>query len=131
MIKYTKELHLQHVAAWWDGKLQRAVKMFPEVVWGTSPYAPGHDHDPEYYRIRPEPHLRSWKPEEVPVGALIGYIHDKEKLSRGLITHTNGSMVWTTFEVLIPKETAYLLEKFEHSTDGGRTWLPCGVEESV
>jgi hypothetical protein len=84
------------------------------------------------YRVHPDdlnppptPKLRPWRPEEVPLGALI---------------QCKGGGCWRTMivgynqaqtpSVLIPDgrispETLFNFD--EHSLDGGRTWLPCGV----
>lgn len=75
------------------------------------------------YRIKPEPHYRPWKPEEVPVGARIRI---KETSFYSIIASCADNSVW------IPQSGYYLaqtlsLDKFEHSLDHGKTWLPCGV----
>lgn len=60
-----------------------------------------------------EPKLRPWKPDEVPLGA---WMRDKQSLRRYLIISDgleDGHADW--------------LSNYEHSTDGGKTWLPCGV----
>lgn len=85
------------------------------------------------YRIKPEPKLRPWKPEEVPVGALLKYLDVvavlsfKNELGFGFVSYsttTKGNAdarCWTYGRVY---------EEFiSHSTDGGKTWKPCGVEE--
>jgi len=87
------------------------------------------DSAPESYRIKPEPKLRPWKPEEVPVGALV-----RQK--------SIGPNVWRRVILLVTEESIalvhrtqimlYLLNEltdFEHSLDGGKIWLPCGVLE--
>lgn len=76
------------------------------------------------FRIRPTPRLRPWKPEEVPVGAIVR-VKDAAYI-RGIISFVdngclNGTGTWTSF--------ANALTNYEHSTDGGKTWLPCGVME--
>lgn len=81
---------------------------------------------PDNYRIKPTPTLRPWRPEEVPVGALI---HGKawNVTERGMIIH-----VYSTKVSVAPRYEFDLKELFtdcEHSTDGGKTWHPCGVVE--
>jgi hypothetical protein len=69
------------------------------------------------YRIKPTPTIRPWTADEVPLGAWMRIKSDREY--RFLISNTesfSGREHW--------------LEDFEHSTDGGKTWKPCGVEES-
>ena len=81
----------------------------------------------EIYRRKPKPTLRPWKPEEVPVGALVRLeAHPNAKM---LITEVRtypsrftmvfGSLEWS------PEN----LPGWEHSLDHGKTWLPCGVVE--
>lgn len=82
------------------------------------------------YRVAPEPKLRPWKPEEVPVGALVALKHDERRFGKSLITHCNGIMVWTGFKPMSPVTLESLLEEMVYSTDGGKTWKPCGVEEA-
>lgn len=73
-----------------------------------------------------EPQLRPWRPEEVPVGALIR-VRNPIASTRHLIVsvddegidagrHFHGSHEWAAEHCL-------------HSLDGGKTWLPCGVME--
>lgn len=86
-------------------------------------------YPPSSYRIKPEPKLRPWKPEEVPVGAQIrqkGFnsrvlIFGVDENSGDALIFCSGKIDWATAK--------YLLEKDEHSTDNGKTWKPCGVEE--
>lgn len=83
--------------------------------------------------IKPEPVYRPWTADEVPLGAqfrtklvqfrgmaygIITYADDG-----GIPIHYGNGTRWVGF-----KET---LEKYEHSLDCGKTWLPCGVEEGV
>lgn len=83
------------------------------------------------FRIKPEPKLRSWKPEEVPVGRLIRW--------------KAGNSVYVIISVFLNNEIKCvgimhedgfkrygldtLADYCEYSLDGGKTWLPCGVEE--
>ena len=70
------------------------------------------------YRIKPTATLRPWTADEVPVGA---QMRPKVNLEdRTLIIWVNSQCareIW--------------LDKNEHSTDGGKTWLPCGVVEEA
>jgi hypothetical protein len=68
------------------------------------------------YRIKPTPVLRPWTADEVPVG---GQIRNKAIPEyRWLIDRTADLTVRNEW-----------LERHEHSIDGGKTWLPCGVME--
>lgn len=84
---------------------------------------------PKDYKIAPEPKLRPWKSEEVPLGAHVRYNNKTRETApyhRAII-----SMV-TEWDVKTPygqSSLGDLLLSFEHSTDGGKTWLPCGVLE--
>jgi hypothetical protein len=74
--------------------------------------------DDTQYRIKPTPTFRPWTADEVPLGAWMRMKSDREY--RFLISNTesfSGREHW--------------LEDFEHSTDGGKTWLPCGVMEEA
>lgn len=82
--------------------------------------------------LPPPAKLRPWRPSETPVGALY---RTKESANvesgyRGVITYVDDGgipipygqqIVWITFD--------RLLATYEHSTDNGVTWKPCGVEE--
>ena len=71
-----------------------------------------------FYRIKPTSTFRPWTADEVPLGAQMRMKSDREY--RFLISNTesfSGREHW--------------LEDFEHSTDGGKTWLPCGVMEET
>jgi hypothetical protein len=71
------------------------------------------------YRIKPTPVLRPWTADEVPLGA---WMRDVSKQDYRWLIHTSGNAD-TRKDWLVG---------YEHSTDGGKTWLPCGVmEESV
>lgn len=75
-----------------------------------------------------ESRLRAWKPEEVPLGCWIRKIGESDLMSAVVcvgptrLTYISAERTNVTY--------ANLLEKGEHSIDGGKTWLPCGVEES-
>lgn len=86
---------------------------------------PSFDSTVWEWRVKPEPKLRPWKPEEVPVGALV--ILECRKL-KGIIL----SIDLTCGTVLIGKHELPISElhtDLKHSLDGGKTWHPCGVLE--
>ena len=81
----------------------------------------------EYY-IAPEPKLRPWKSEEVPLGAWVSYKKPTTRTGKWLISGVGdsgeiGVSGWFSYT------NEYLLDQYEHSTDGGKTWHPCGVLE--
>jgi hypothetical protein len=77
--------------------------------------------------IPEEPKWRAWKPEEVPVGALIrnkGRVNPHSKYvvagyDDGYVLYGHGSR----------KARQSCFDHCEHSIDNGKTWLPCGVKE--
>ena len=123
MSEYTRETHLEHVKAFWDGKLEFRSIIADAWVKAQFPPPPGPMTD---YRIKPETKWRPWTNDEVPLGALIR-MKDWDHGARGLICSVDisgriSSGTWTfRHEDLV---------RCEHSIDGGKTWLPCGVEES-
>ena len=78
-------------------------------------------------RRKPAPKLRAWKPEEVPMGAILR--NKKDPRQWGMITCCiDGEPKFG----IINQNCSYFekcWETCEHSTDGGKTWKPCGVEE--
>ena len=79
------------------------------------------------FRLAPVPRVKKWRPwtaEEVPVGALTRSKVPNEIL---MIIGRNETGVrladddgWYNYDSLVKART--------YSTDGGKTWLPCGVE---
>ena len=70
------------------------------------------------YRIKPTAKLRPWTADEVPLGAWMRSKHNPQ--DRMLIHWVNAQA-----------DRELWLGKNEHSTDGGKTWLPCGVVEEA
>ncbi len=68
------------------------------------------------YRIKPTPTFRPWTADEVPLGAWIRAKSDPK--FRWLIVNVANDDMRREFFL-----------RNEHSTDGGKTWLPCGVIE--
>lgn len=85
------------------------------------------------YRIKPEPKLRPWKPEEVPVGALLRSPGNSLNCISQIIGKTNSGIITfiATWKSGLPTENLLLssVTDLEHSLDHGKTWLPCGVME--
>jgi hypothetical protein len=69
------------------------------------------------YRIKPTPTLRPWTADEVPLGSIM---RTKGLEGRCIIIDTETS-----------DDRSYWLNAREHSTDGGKTWKPCGVMEEA
>ena len=81
-------------------------------------YVPRWDWDNTEYRRKPAAKLRSWTADEVPLGAWMRFkkvIDDRSILA------------WTSTQ----RDRDMWLEEREHSTDLGKTWLPCGVVEEA
>lgn len=135
-----KELTLQEAAlAWAQGKRVEAtggsgrgefcsISKPGESCGRWSPAVFGvSDGDNHKFRLAPEPpakRYRPWTPEEVPVGAVTRAKFGGDVLmiigrreNGALLAGDNGEYPLSA-----------LLDAREHSTDGGKTWLPCGVE---
>lgn len=78
--------------------------------------APWWDFDSYEYRIKRTAKLRPWTADEVPLGM---QARNREyPKTRWLIDRTSSE-----------ENRKDWCEKYEHSIDGGKTWLPCGVME--
>jgi hypothetical protein len=71
----------------------------------------------EDYRIKPTRAFRPWTADEVPLGSQCRTQGDTKRF---LIVRTSDESTRDEW-----------LNKCEHSTDGGKTWLPCGVVEEA
>jgi len=110
----TKEA-IRIMQAYVDGKeVQYEV---PNKEWITTDQ-PAWNFISYNYRIKPTPVLRPWTADEVPLGAWIRY-------KRAL--HDRSILAWTSNQA----DRDMWLDEREHSTDGGKTWLPCGVVEEA
>ncbi len=142
-----KEITLQEAAlAWAQGKRVDAMdpSAKPELWMMVSEI--GKDSRASYtaavfnddaasyrFRIAPEPpakRYRPWTPNEVPVGGLFrkkGFAGVSLILSNGASRESGVSYVgWDNQFAKVLYQDA--LSFYEHSIDGGKTWLPCGVE---
>lgn len=124
-MRYTKKLHLQHIEAFWNGNLEQWTPGL-HSDWSPARKAPESHSWPEHYRITHSKQLRPWNTTEIPLGAQIrakGF-HDTFLIVgvlKGLIIWNDGCARTSS--------PAILFKDFEHSTDQGKTWLHCGVEE--
>jgi len=111
-IEQTKEA-IRIMQAYVDGKeVQYEV---PNKEWITTDQ-PAWNFISYNYRIKPTAKLRPWTADEVPLGAWIRF-KDKPQ-DRHLLGWVSGQA-----------DRDMWLDEREHSTDGGKTWLPCGVME--
>ena len=85
------------------------------LQWGTTSN-PAWKWYESTYRIKPTAKLRPWTADEVPLGAWMRFKTDE----------TNR---WLVANVGSESRREQWLSECEHSTDGGKTWLPCGVME--
>lgn len=113
------------------------------IQWRYNEHTPWEDEDltvseclppvPNFngldWRIKPKKKLRPWKPEEVPVGAIIRDL--KFSSVTQLILSSIGGYVQVVSRnpVELCEHSLEILVGRHYSTDGGVTWKPCGVEE--
>jgi hypothetical protein len=112
-IEQTKEA-IRVMQAFVDGK---EVQSMYDGKW-ASVTVPRWNWDDTQYRIKPTPVLRPWTADEVPIGGQIRSKHSRDY--RFLIDRTANAEVREDW-----------LKGYEHSTDGGKTWHPCGVMEEA
>jgi hypothetical protein len=79
---------------------------------------------PNSYAIVEPPKLRPWRQEEFQLDAWFRFTGNKGLWLKALSINEEAAMF------LPGQERTYveLLRCFEHSIDGGKTWLRCGVE---
>jgi hypothetical protein len=111
-IEQTKEA-IRVMQAFADGK---EVEHWYYEMW-VKIHVPRWDWGNTEYRIKPTPTFRPWTADEVPLGSIM---RTKGLEGRCIIIDTETS-----------DDRSYWLNAREHSTDGGKTWLPCGVMEET
>ncbi len=120
-IEETKEA-IKVMQAFMDGKEVEFKILVPECFtiteWRTIAQ-PAWDFNCYTYRIKPTTTLRPWTPDEVPLGCQL----------RSKSYHPDHRSLITTSGNTILREG--WLNQYEHSTDKGVTWLPCGVMEEA
>lgn len=101
--------------AWAPGK-EVEYKLYGDSRW-RSTTCPSWNWEAFEFRIKPtaNPKLRPWTADEVPLGA---WMRSKGTTYRSMITSTGFELDRENWSI-----------GFEHSTDCGKTWLPCGVME--
>lgn len=138
----SNELTLQEAAlAWARGKRVQAIGPSNECgliqgigssagMWSPEVFS-GDTSRIFRFRLAPEPpakRYRPWTPEEVPVGALIRFGNIKGTHC-WMINGWNTDAFFTSNEEIEPISYRQKVPAgCEHSTDNGKTWLPCGVE---
>ena len=112
-IEQTKEA-IKVMQAFADGK---EVEHWYYEMW-VKIHVPRWDWGNTEYRIKPTPTFRPWTADEVPLGM---QARNREyPKTRWLIDRTSSE-----------ENRKDWCEKYEHSTDGGKTWHPCGVMEET
>jgi len=112
-IEQTKEA-IRIMQAYVDGKeVQYEV---PNKEWITTDQ-PAWNFISYNYRIKPTATLRPWTADDVPLGAWIRL--KNTNVTRSMIVSVAALNLRLAFK------------EHEHSTDGGKTWLPCGVVEEA
>jgi len=101
--------------AYVDGKEVEVQRPIAGSVWLPAS-EPRWDWFNSNYRIKPTKTLRPWTADEVPLGAWMRF---------KLLPSTRLIISSGTLSINFKQ----WLEDREHSLDGGKTWLPCGVEE--
>jgi len=115
-IEQTKEA-IRIMQAFVDGKEVEVKGMLAGSVWMPAG-APCWNWQMMEYRIKPTAKLRPWTSDEVPLGAWIRTLINPA--NRWVITYTSNELVRSDW-----------FSDHEHSTDGGKTWHPCGVMEEA
>ena len=104
--------------AYVDGDGKEVEYERPDGIWMLTT-TPCWNWNSGEYRIKPAAKLRPWTADEVPLGAW-GRNPQYPK-TRWLIDRTSNE-----------ETRKYWLDaNYEHSTDGGKNWLPCGVVEEA
>jgi hypothetical protein len=113
-IEETKEA-IKVMQAFVDKKEVEVMGLLKTSFW-LSAETPCWDWNTSTYRIKPTAKLRPWTPDEVPLGAWMRNM-------------TNSEYRWLINTSSLDDTRKAWLQQGEHSTDGGKTWLPCGVVE--
>ena len=110
--------------AWAPGQ-EVEYKLYGDSKW-RSTTCPSWNWDAFEFRIKPTAklRLRPWTADEVPLGA---WIRSKNRSWGSLIIAVRPDGTFEISDRRISPQSA--LEQNEHSIDGGKTWLPCGVME--
>lgn len=134
----SKEITRKEAALAWaqEQKVEAKPELASELQWGLVEPVGGGDglYNPrvfttsnEYrFRIAPEPpakKFRPWTPDEVPIGAIV---RPQDFQWRRLITGVDADGRIELYNGYV--KAGFMLDYFFYSADGGKTWLPCGVE---
>lgn len=83
----------------------------------------------QHFRLKPVPKIREWTRDEAPLGAHMRLKGSKHRcLLSEVRTFNSNPEKWDMIVGANPYDAATLLKDWEHSTDGGASWFPCGTE---
>ena len=119
----TKEA-IRIMQAFVDGK--EVISMYAPADTADDPYW-NWGNDTKMYHIKPTPVLRPWTSDEVPLGAVLRYKGNDQSIRMLIVCNQQNGLCG--YDTDFPYD--YLRDEMEHSTDGGKTWHPCGVMEEA
>jgi hypothetical protein len=96
------------------------------LEWRVAP-SPSWNFAEKRFRIKPTDTLRPWTADEVPLGAWIRYKENNQSIRMMIVCNRENGLCG--YGTDFPYD--YLRDEMEHSTDGGKTWHPCGVMEEA
>jgi len=79
------------------------------------------------FRIKSTIKIRPWTADEVPIGAILRYKGNNQSIRMLIVCNLQIGLCG--YQTNYPYD--YLRDEMEHSTDGGKTWHPCGVMEEA
>lgn len=123
-IEQTKEA-IRIMQAFVDGK---EIEMYSPtyLMWKAVP-SPFWDFSNFNYRIKPVAKIRPWRTDEVPIGAILRYKGNNHSTRTLIVCNQEKGLCGYNTHFAYD----YLRDYMEHSTDGGKTWHPCGVMEET
>jgi hypothetical protein len=128
-MKMTNEQIEQNVEVYRAWLYGAEIQYFEEEKWRDNFLPVGSIIFGAPVRLKPQPKLRAWKPEEVPHGCII-----RKKLDRGTWVMITACLYGSPKLGLLLSSVGGYPSPFEDFktafNDYGKTWLPCGVLES-
>lgn len=136
MTKQKAKEWLIFIQAWVDGKVVQCLRPDSSSSWhdiddiNTNWFTDADAANNWQFRIKPTPQYRPWKPEEVPVGALLRFKNSTYPRYTLCGQYSTGepTLSYPSIEH-VPISFEQYLESWEYSLDHGKTWLTCGVSE--
>lgn len=135
MTKEETKQAIEVMQAWYDGKPVQYRNNTKNAWYDLTSEAPvAWDWSIFSYRVKsapPTPKYRAWTAEEFPLGCWLR--HKSDHASRYFPSFTSSVGIVISFHGNILKCESLtilyhnILEHYEHSLDGGKTWAPCGT----